>query len=386
MKKFILTTTLCASLVVFAGEAVKTPTSPAISEVSVNTSSIVKVLIKDRAEGALIEVRGSYKVSDLAAGNVLSSGYRGRRFYLHPLKDGIKWGESFPGIYQIEITPTSPETTVLVDGLQYRGSIAIYQVDQMIHVVNHVTMDDYLKSTLSADFNGKTLKSPVFDAVAICARTRLCHTLAKHKNRYWHIDAKESNYSGSSTIGLCSDVEKAIDRTKSTIMTYQKNLFQAMWTENSAGKTASYSTIYRKNEPATSGVRLPASLEARNQSKWSLEIAREDLCHLLKIEKIDQINLYIDSDSEKVYAVRLNQGPLQQIISFLDFQKMMGQTRIPSNDFSCKVVDDCFYFEGCGAGTGVGLCLFASNQLAAKGQKAEELLSCFFPGCAIEKI
>lgn len=378
-----------SSLVVFSSSLCAMPAVPAakkngdqatiIKPLSFTAPSIVKALVKERSEGALVEAKGSFKVVDLATGEVLSSGFNGRRFYLHPLKDGLKWGEAFAGIYQIEIIPATASSKLLVDGIEYDGSVAVYQVDQRVHLVNHVSMEDYLKAMLATQFGAQKYESSVFDAIAICARTQLVHTVNKFRQRYWHVEAKQSGYLGCSEVTKYPHIARAVEGTHGKIMLHQYRPFPAMWTEHSAGMTARYENVYRKNEVAPEGVELQLAKQNRDKVKWSFEIAKEDLAALLKLDNIANVELYIDPPSNKVYALRFKKGDDHEVITFTDFQKLVGEARIPSNDFGCKITEDALVFEGYGKGLGVGMCLFTANEFAKKGEKAEKILSAFFP-------
>ena len=102
----------------------------------------VKVLIRENVEGALIDVSGGYKVYNPENGKVLSSGFQGKRYYLQSNSVGLKWGEGYPGIHQIKISPKNKKTTILVDGIQYKGSIVVYDIDSKIQIVNEVDVED----------------------------------------------------------------------------------------------------------------------------------------------------------------------------------------------------------------------------------------------------
>lgn len=102
--------TLFASLLIGQGYAEEADEAP--------PPAAIKVLVKRDEEGALIEVKGAFKVLNPVNRQYLSSGFRGKRFFLYACENGIKWGEFFPSIYQIRIQPNDPDTTVLVDGIE----------------------------------------------------------------------------------------------------------------------------------------------------------------------------------------------------------------------------------------------------------------------------
>src|SRR6185503_3499411 len=61
----------------------------------------VRILLAEDVISALIESKGAYKVVNRADGSILSSGSMSKRYGLHALQKGLRWGEEYPDIYQI---------------------------------------------------------------------------------------------------------------------------------------------------------------------------------------------------------------------------------------------------------------------------------------------
>ena len=110
----------------------------------------IQILIEKDAEGVLLEVKGPYYIFNPHDGSRVSSGLLGKRFMIHALDNGLKWGEEFPGIHQIYIKPRSSETSIFINGIQYAGSIAIYGVGQSINIVNDIDIESFVKSKLTS--------------------------------------------------------------------------------------------------------------------------------------------------------------------------------------------------------------------------------------------
>ena len=114
----------------FANENVSEPMAP----------RNIQVLLEKNVEGALLEIKGPYYIFNPDDGSRVASGLLGKRFMIHELADGLKWGEAFPGIHQIYIKPRSEETSIFINGIQYAGAIAIYGVDGCINIVNDINV------------------------------------------------------------------------------------------------------------------------------------------------------------------------------------------------------------------------------------------------------
>jgi len=345
----------------------------------------VKVLLKKNIDGALIEVKGAYQVIDPFSNKSLSSGSKGKRFYLYSHKGGIKWGEEFPGIYQVKIIPTSPSSSVLVDGVQYKGNLEIYNVDQLITVINEVDVENYLKSTLAPRF-ANHIQDVVMDSLAIVARTNVYYQIAHSKGSFWHVIADETDYRGFAATRFNSNLDRAIDNTKYLVMTYEKRPFATTWNENCAGKTASYQSIFRKNVTSPGGIKSAFAERARKEHHWSFSVPKAKIAKLAQTNRVSSLELYIDSNSEKVYAIRVQDGSHHKEIDFFHLQQGLGKSNLLSNDFTVSLEGNNVVFDGFGEGCSVGLCIYSATQMAKRGDTAPEILATFYPYSHIEQI
>jgi len=345
----------------------------------------VKVLLKKNVEGALIEVKGGYDVIDPFTQKKVSNGFKGKRFYLYPHSEGIKWGEDFAGIYQIKITPKDTVSSVLVDGIQYKGNLEIYHVDNKITIINEVDVENYLKSILSNLYFDK-YDSAVLDAIAISARTQIYYQIQHHDRAFWQVDAKDASYTGCALAHFSQKIIKSVENTKFLVMTYEKKTFPTTWNENCAGKTASYATVFRKNTPVPAGTQSAFAEKTRKDHHWSFTVPKSKLANLAQTNRITELDLYVDPLSEKVYAVRIQDGTHQKQMTFFDLQKGLGKTNLLSNDFTISIEGNNITFDGYGEGCGVGLCLYSAKEMAKRGDTAPEILSLFYPYTHVEQI
>jgi stage II sporulation protein D len=344
----------------------------------------IQVLLENDVDGALLEVKGPYYIFNPHDGSRVSSGLLGKRFMIHELEDGLKWGEEFPGVHQIYIKPRSSETTIFINGVQYAGSVAIYGVKNRINIVNDIDIESYIKATLTAQFL-TPLEPEVMSALAILARTNAYYYANKaDPSSFWHIAAEDANYQGSALVVSHSPVDKAVESTRHLILLHPDNggntPFATAWTEHSAGKTAPYASIFRKEGYSPDkGVEAPHAALARQESKWNYQIGKKTLCHLLDVPQIKSIDLFLDKASSKVYGLRIKDGTESYDIDFITLQARLGANHLKSSDFTVAMKDDAVVFTGFGQGHGVGLCLYSANALAQNGENAVKILSKFFP-------
>ncbi len=346
-------------------------------------SDKIQVLLEKDVNEALIEVRGPYYVFNPYDGTRVSSGIINKRFLVHATKDGLKWGEKFPDIHQIYISPRSKNTSILVNGVQYDGGIAIFKNQDKISIINEIKIENYLKCILSEQFT-LPLENEVMSAVAIAARTSAYYICEKNPTALWHVSANEVGYYGATQLIPHSPVVKAVDNTKNLVlvsdMNGKKAPFIATWNEHSAGKTASYPTIFRKDiETPDSSVEAPYANLDKEESKWSYMISKNELAMRLGIGNIETIDLFTDKISNKNYAIRINNGSDHQDYDFFAFQEKIGESNLLSNEFSISIKDNLVSFTGYGKGHGVGICLHSASSMAQNGEIAIDILNKFYP-------
>lgn len=340
----------------------------------------IRVLLEKNVDEALIEVTGSYYIYNPHEAKKISSGILGKRFIVHALDNGLKWGEYFPGIHQFLIVPRSDKTAILVNGVQYKGGIAVYHVENKICIVNNVMIEDYVKATLSPKFQ-TPIDKEAMAATAIISRTNAYHIVTTNKNAKWHVNAKSENYQGESMVKPNSPIDLAVEDTSHLILTNSDNKpFSTKWTEHCAGKTAPYHLIYRKEGHTPKEVVSSTIAQYnRKDSAWDFEIPKQRLSSLFNISDVKEINPFIDKESGKTYAVQLKSATQEKTLDFFTFQEKIGHELLKSNDFSLSPKGDNIYFKGFGKGDGVGLCLYTAEILSQKGENAVNILKQFYP-------
>ncbi len=341
----------------------------------------INILLEQNVKDALLEVCGPYYVYNPSNKTKVTSGLLSKRFMVRPTAEGIKWGQEFLGINQIRIVPRNPKTSLLVNGVQYDGAVAVYKIGEVLKIVNEVDIESYLKSILTDHF-AFPIEDEAMNAVAITERTWTYYQIQKHKNYVWHIEKNRIGYQGAALIIPDSPIVKAVDATSDLILVNSKNKqpFAALWTEHSGGKTAPYQVVFRHdvNAPKT-GVRAPLADIDRRDTAWKYTVSKDRLASALGLKKLNQLQLFQDKNSRKVYGVRLKDQNNVHDLDFFTLQSRLSKKILPSNDFTVETKEKEVSFKGFGRGHGVGLCLFSASQLAQNGETAAQILSRFFP-------
>jgi stage II sporulation protein D len=345
----------------------------------------IKILIGKQKEKIFLEAKGRHFIYNPLNEILLSEESSTEKHWLTPGDTGLKWGELLPGIFQIRIVPSNSQCTILVDGIEYRGCVEIYDLKGRLYVVNEVDIERYLKSIMTAQFSSE-MDEEVMDAVAIIARTNAYYHAIRKPEAYWDVESQDVGYQGYALTlqNLC--IDRAINNTRHMVMLYHGAPFPAAWTKDSAGKTANFATIFRKSVHAPHGVESPFAAQAREKHAWTFSISKKDLAKALGAVKVNEFDLYQDEKSKKVYGARLKDRDDLLQFDFTQLQSALGAARLKSNDFTLETQGDQIIFKGFGEGNGVGLCLFSANAMADTGAKAPKILASFFPDTKLENI
>ncbi|CAM0117560.1 SpoIID/LytB domain-containing protein [Rhabdochlamydiaceae symbiont of Dictyostelium giganteum] len=343
----------------------------------------LKVLLHKEVPQVLLEVKGRHHIYNPLNGVEMTWGVVSRKFPLKSTEYGLHWGEQFPGTFHLRFVPGDSQSSVLVNGIQYRGCVEVSLNDNLFTVVNEVDIESYLKSTLSSEFTAP-LPDEVLNSVAIVARTSAYFLAKEYPESPWHVVASECGYQGTSMLAK-PYIDKAVSATYHAILTYDDKPFATCWTKDSAGQTVDFAAIFRKSLQTPPGIFSPIAKNHRIESKWTLTCSKAQLEEATRFAKISTIDLYIVPDSSKVYGIKVSNGHQEKDFDFITFQKLIGP-ELKSNDFALDVREDSCTFTGYGEGPGVGLCLYTAKILAEKGEKAPQILHTFYPDTRLEKV
>lgn len=173
----------------------------------------IRVLLAHDKHGVILETKGKYKLYDPLTGVRVGMSFNGKRRYMQPLADGLRWGESFPGIHQLLILPDDSCTTTMVDGIEYQGAIYVYDVGGSISVVNSLPVEDYLVTILTQRYNG-SFPEELMAAITITERTKYYYQTLNGGTDFWDVDGAKEGYQGSALVRRSTPVESAIRKTQ----------------------------------------------------------------------------------------------------------------------------------------------------------------------------
>ena len=88
----------------------------------------IRVLLLHDAASANLQIQGKYSLFDPYTNSYISSRFAGKSRTIQAMGDGLKWGESFPGLYQLQIKPKNDSTVSSIDGHDYEGLVSVYDI------------------------------------------------------------------------------------------------------------------------------------------------------------------------------------------------------------------------------------------------------------------
>lgn len=232
----------------------------------------IDVLIVNDEPSALLELKGKYHIYDPNTKQHVSTRFVGKRKHIQAISSGLKWGEEFPGVYQLHIVPEHQGIVAVVDGVEYRGSLFIYDIGGAISIVNRTDIEDYLSSVLPDQFP-ETLSVETCAAVAIVARTNAYYQSLNQQNRYWTVEARQVGYKGLESVKPDSEIAHAIHATSNMVMsktgTYEGTLtpFAAQW-----GAITGGGRIMRDHQAVFSNISLNEAEELGKNGKHAAQI------------------------------------------------------------------------------------------------------------------
>lgn len=194
-------------------------------------SPTIRIQLMSDAEGSQVEVKGRYNVFDPRTGKKLDTAFTGSSYYMYPTIDGIKWGTEFPGIYQVLIVPDKLDTTILVNGTEYRGMAYLYQIKGTLGGVNEVSLDEFVASMLSTHIPSDITEPEALAALGIALRTEALYWLAIANNQFWDVKAATVGYRGAAVERHDAGFEEALKSSKDLVMKkmLSNDIVQVRW-------------------------------------------------------------------------------------------------------------------------------------------------------------
>jgi stage II sporulation protein D len=226
-----------------------------------NAVPAIDVLIVNDQPSSMVEVKGKYQLFNPHTKKLISKRFVGKKKLMQPHSGGLKWGEEFPGIFQLMIVPEEPSAVTIVDGVEYKGNVTIYDIGGSISIVNRVPIEDFMRSTLPSKYP-EPMPEEVMASIAIVARTDYYYYSQYPKNKFWAVDGIGEGYQGNNSVHPSAPMDLAILSTRYMVLSqtgaYEGRItpFSAHWNSMEGRKiigTPSRISIYEAEDIARNG-------------------------------------------------------------------------------------------------------------------------------------
>lgn len=141
----------------------------------------------------------------------------GKRKFIQPTAEGLRWGEEFPSFHQLKFVPESPQGTIIVDSLEYKGVVYVYNIHDKIFVVNELDVEDYITSILTPEFK-EPCSQEALAAVVIAARTNALYQAQSPKSKFWAVDGRQVGYLGYAVTTQQKKIDEVVKFTRNMVM------------------------------------------------------------------------------------------------------------------------------------------------------------------------
>ena len=168
--------------------------------------------------------------------------------------------------------PANPQSFLTLNGRSYRGFLTMGGTPKGIVIVNHVNLEDYLKSVVPGELSpGQFGAIEALKAQAVAARTYAL----KNRGRFESLGFDLVNTPRSQLyMGMASEhplSSKAVDETRGVVMRYRGELINALYTSTCGGRTEDAENVF-----AGRPVPYLKSVECtyEKQPEWLIEARR----------------------------------------------------------------------------------------------------------------
>lgn len=256
----------------------------------------------------------------------------------------------------------------------YYGGLNIKSADSKLKVVNLVWLEDYVKGVVRTEM-GKDAPFEAYKAQSVLARTYILKNRDKHKTEGFNLCTLEhcQVYGGVGKPNALLD--SACTATQGQVVTYNKQLIDALFYANSGGQTALAENVWINNLPYitqktdTFGVNYPGAF-------WEKTISREQWDDYLKLKNTSSNTLVSPIQaSRNKYFIANNKS-----VSYVEIRKKFA---LRSAYFTIYLDETTATFCGYGFGHGVGMSQEGAMGMAKLGFDYKMIIDFYFSGVEI---
>ncbi len=310
-----------------------------------------------------------------------------------------------PGLLEVApargaLAVTQPITVLLGAAKigRYRGVIRVSASRGVLQVTNRISLEEYLSSVVGSEMSASVAPLDALRSQAVAARTYALHAVQSRENRGQPVE-----FAPDESFQAYGGVEKehpkvlqAVRETTGEVLTYRGRLFRAYFHASCGGHTSSGAEIFGEApiEPL-SGVECTDCVNAP-RAQWTSTWSAVELSRALQslepragspIQGIEAIEVAEREPAGRVRYVRIRHAGGSFELRATKLRALLSSKKeapLRSTDFTIRMSEAGFVFEGKGWGHGVGLCQ-GGTRTRAEQMDYRVLLGSYFPGSILEK-
>ncbi len=283
---------------------------------------------------------------------------------------------------------------IVINKKIYRGNIILnLSKNKKLNVINELNIEDYLKGVLPKEvdpnWNSEALKSQ-----AVISRSYVIKNLNRHACDNFNVCATVhcQVYGGASA--ETEECNKAVDDTKSEILTFNGEIAQTVFHASCGGYTENpkYIWDWKIDVPDyLKGIR-DKYCSTSTHNKWCSTLSEQTIRKKLlnagyKVDEIKSLDLSgkTSGHAKEFITIKHKQGKLK--LNAYKFRLAVAPDTIKSSYIkNIKKDGKNFIFTGTGWGHRIGLCQCGAKVMAEKGFSYKEILKHYYPGTEVESI
>ncbi len=290
---------------------------------------------------------------------------------------------------------------VQMNGARYKGIIFIYPAGETVGVINHLSLEDYVKGVLTKEMPIGTGEQNIeaLKAVAICIRTYAINRM-KNGNTLFDLfkDTRDQVYGGLDAEHPLSN--KAVEETKGLILKYDGEPATIYYHSTCGGMTESSQNIFTREEvPYLKSIEdgYPPNCIISNRFSWKEKYSNEVFTKRLidasllaegdysikeininsrfSSGRVNEMEIVVQDRSGNESSIKIYGNSIRNIIKTADGSMSLWSTLFDVDKTGSEII-----INGKGFGHGVGLCQWGAIGLSRNGSNYKEILEHYFPG------
>ena len=217
------------------------------------------------------------------------------------------------------VVRSSDRRGIWVGQKRYAGKLNIFISDNHILVVNVLGIEKYLGSVVGSEMPAKW-PLEALKAQAIASRT---YALKQKGNPLYDIDSTNKNQVYIGLEAGTRRTKRAVNSTRSLVLTYKNKLINALFHSSSAGMTENSQDVWKNKYPYLSSVK---DFDKNNPKlRWNKKFSKSQLQNLFpSIGGINKIEILNVTNTGRVKNVRIHGEFGTDQISGVDIRKRMN--------------------------------------------------------------